>query len=363
MSDSLEARARQILAGIVDPHTGKDLAASGALRGVGVSGSDVSVDILLGYPALSYQAALSAEVKAALQADPAIANASVGVACRVTAHEVQQGLTPLPGVKNVIAVASGKGGVGKSTVAANLALALKAEGASVGLLDADIYGPSQVRMLGLIGKPDTRDGKRIEPKVAHGIQAMSIGLMIEEDTAMIWRGPMATQALTQMLGETNWSDLDYLIIDLPPGTGDIQLTLCQKIPVSGAIIVTTPQDIALLDARKALKMFDKVNVPVLGIVENMATHICRNCGHEEHVFGEGGGARMAAQYEVPLLGSLPLDIRIREQADGGTPTVVAMPDSELAARYREIARNAAGRLSLRARNKAIAFPKIVVQNT
>jgi ATP-binding protein involved in chromosome partitioning len=363
MSESLEARARQILAGIVDPHTGTDLVASGAVRGVGVSGSDVSVDIVLGYPALSYQAALSAEVKAALQADPAIANATVGVACRVTAHQVQDGLTPLPGVKNVIAVASGKGGVGKSTVAANLALALKAEGASVGVLDADIYGPSQVRMLGLVGKPDTKDGKRIEPKLSHGIQAMSIGLMIEEDTAMIWRGPMATQALTQMLGETNWSDLDYLIIDLPPGTGDIQLTLCQKIPVSGALIVTTPQDIALLDAKKALKMFEKVNVPVLGIVENMATHICTNCGHEEHVFGEGGGARMAAQYDVPLIGSLPLDIRIREQADGGTPTVAAMPDSDITARYREIARNAAGRLSLRARNKAIAFPKIVVQNT
>ena len=363
MSDSLEARARQILAGIVDPHTGKDLVASGSLRGVGVSGSDVSVDLALGYPALSYQSALSAEVKAALEAAPAIAHASVGVACRVTAHQVQEGLTPLPGVKNVIAVASGKGGVGKSTVAANLALALKAEGASVGVLDADIYGPSQVRMLGLEGKPDTKDGKRIEPKLSHGIQAMSIGLMIEEDTAMIWRGPMATQALTQMLGETNWADLDYLVIDLPPGTGDIQLTLCQKIPVSGALIVTTPQDIALLDAKKALKMFDKVNVPVLGIVENMATHICSACGHEEHVFGEGGGARMATQYDVPLLGSLPLDIRIREQADGGTPTVAAMPDSDLAARYRAIARNAAGRLSLRARNKAIAFPKIVVQNT
>ena len=363
MSESLEARARQILGGIVDPHTGQDLVASGALRGVGVSAGDVSVDLALGYPALSYQATLSAEVKAALEGDPAIAHASVGVACRVVAHQVQEGLTPLPGVKNVIAVASGKGGVGKSTVAANLALALKAEGASVGVLDADIYGPSQVRMLGLEGKPDTKDGKRIEPKLSHGVQAMSIGLMIEEDTAMIWRGPMATQALTQMLGETNWSDLDYLVIDLPPGTGDIQLTLCQKIPVSGALIVTTPQDIALLDAKKALKMFEKVNVPVLGIVENMATHVCTACGHEEHVFGEGGGARMAAQYGVPLLGSLPLDIRIREQADGGTPTVAAMPDSDLAARYRDIARNAAGRLSLRARNKAIAFPKIVVQNT
>jgi ATP-binding protein involved in chromosome partitioning len=276
---------------------------------------------------------------------------------------VREGLTPLPGVRNVIAVASGKGGVGKSTVAANLALALHAEGASAGVLDADIYGPSQVRMLGLEGKPDTRDGKRIEPKVSHGVQAMSIGLMIEEDTAMIWRGPMATQALQQLLGETNWSDLDYLVIDLPPGTGDIQLTLCQKIPVSGAVIVTTPQDIALLDARKALRMFEKVAVPVLGIVENMSTHVCSACGHEEHVFGEGGGARMAAQYGVPLLGSLPLDIRIREQADSGNPTVAAMPASDLAARYREIARNAAGRLSLRARNKALGLPKIVVTNT
>jgi ATP-binding protein involved in chromosome partitioning len=363
MTDSLETRVRQILAGIADPHTGKDLVASGALRGVGVAGADVSVDVQLGYPALSVQAAFAETIKRALEADPAIAHAAVSVSCRVFAHEVQHGLTPLPGVKNVIAVASGKGGVGKSTVAANLALALKAEGASVGVLDADIYGPSQVRMLGLEGKPDTKDGKRIEPKIGHGIQAMSIGLMIEEDTAMIWRGPMATQALQQMLTDTNWSDLDYLVIDLPPGTGDIQLTLCQRIPVSAALIVTTPQDIALIDAKKALKMFEKVNVPVLGIVENMATHICTNCGHEEHVFGEGGGARMAEQYGVPLLGSLPLDIRIREQADGGTPTVAAIPDSDLAARYREIARNAAARLSLRARNKALGMPKIVVQNT
>ena len=363
MGESLDERARRLLAGVIDPHTGNDLIAGGSVRGVGVSGNDVAVDILLPYPALGAQADIAARVKQALEADDAIAHATVSVACRVFAHEVQQGLTPLPGVKNVIAVASGKGGVGKSTVAANLALALKAEGASVGVLDADIYGPSQVRMLGLTGKPDTKDGKRIEPKVSHGIQAMSIGLMIEEDTAMIWRGPMATQALQQMLGDTNWTDLDYLVIDLPPGTGDIQLTLCQRIPVSGALIVTTPQDIALLDAKKALKMFEKVNVPVLGIVENMATHICTNCGHEEHVFGEGGGARMAAQYGVPLLGSLPLDIRIREQADAGTPTVAAMPDSDLAARYRAIARNAAARLSLRARNKAIQFPKIVVQNT
>jgi len=363
MSETLEARARRILAGVVDPHTGTDLVANGALRGVGVAGNDVSVDIQLGYPALSTQANFAETIKRALESDPEIAHAAVSVSSRVHAHVVQEGLTPLPNVKNIIAIASGKGGVGKSTVAANLALALKAEGASVGVLDADIYGPSQPRMLGISGRPDSKDGKRIEPKTNHGIQVMSIGFMIEEDTAMIWRGPMVTQALQQLLGETNWSDLDYLIIDLPPGTGDIQLTLCQRVPVSGAIIVTTPQDIALLDAKKALKMFEKVNVPILGIIENMATHICSQCGHEEHIFGEGGGARMAEQYDVPLLGALPLDIRIREQADGGTPSVVAMPDSDIAARYREIARNAAARLALRARNKAIQFPKIVVQNT
>ncbi|MBX3688145.1 iron-sulfur cluster carrier protein ApbC [Dokdonella sp.] len=363
MSAALTARVNEILAGIEDPHTGKNLVESGEVRGVGVADNDITVDLQLPYPAESVRAQFAERVKLALEADAQIAHAAVGVNWRVHAHEVQHGLMPLPAVKNVIAVASGKGGVGKSTVAANLALALKAEGASVGVLDADIYGPSQVLMLGLTGKPDTRDGKRIEPKIAHGIQAMSIGLMVEEDTAMIWRGPMATQALTQMLGQTNWVDLDYLIIDLPPGTGDIQLTLCQKIPVSGAIIVTTPQDISLLDARKAFKMFEKVNVPTLGIIENMATHVCSNCGHEEAIFGNGGGARMAAQYEVPLLGSLPLDIRIREQADGGTPSVAAMPDSDIARRYREIARNAAARLGLRARNKAIAMPRIVVQDT
>ncbi|HQW77218.1 MAG TPA: iron-sulfur cluster carrier protein ApbC [Dokdonella sp.] len=363
MNEVVEARVREILSTIIDPHTGQDLVSGSALRGVGVADGRVSADIQLGYPALSWQAALAAEVKAALEADAMIESAAVSVSCRVGAHRVQEGLTPMPNIRNVIAVASGKGGVGKSTVAANLALALRAEGASVGILDADIYGPSQPRMLGLSGKPDTKDGSRIEPKINHGIQVMSIGFLIEEDTPMIWRGPMVTQALQQLLSDTNWVDLDYLVIDLPPGTGDIQLTLCQRVPVSGAVIVTTPQDIALLDARKALKMFEKVNVPVLGVIENMSTHVCSKCGHEEHVFGDGGGGRMAAQYNVPMLGSLPLDIRIREQADGGTPTVAAMPDSELAARYREIARNTAARLSLQARNKSIQFPKIVVQNT
>lgn len=356
-----ESRVRAILAQIIDPHSGQPV--DEAVKAIGVDGARVSVDIQLGYPAAIWRNTLMRQLTDALQADAAIELASVSVTSRVHAHKVQGQLAPLAGVKNIIAVASGKGGVGKSTVAANLALALLAEGASVGVLDADIYGPSQPRMLGIEGRPDSPDGKSITPKNAHGLQAMSIGLLVGEDTPMIWRGPMVTQALMQLLGDTRWQQLDYLIIDLPPGTGDIQLTLAQKVPVAGAVIVTTPQDIALLDARKALKMFEKVEVPVLGIVENMATHICSHCGHEEHVFGEGGGQRMAEQYGVPLLGSLPLDIRIREQTDGGTPTVVAMPDSDIAARYREIARNAAARLSLQSKNKTITFPKIVVQNT
>jgi ATP-binding protein involved in chromosome partitioning len=351
-----------LLATIVDTHTGQDLMASGAVKGVGVDGGRVAVDIVLGYPAKTFVDSLAQQVRAVL-AQAGIADAAVGVTWRVFAHKVQKDLTPMPNVKNIIAVASGKGGVGKSTTAANLALALAAEGANVGVLDADIYGPSMPRMLGVSGKPDTKDGQRIEPKLAHGVQAMSIGFMIDEDTPMIWRGPMVTQALTQLLNETNWVDLDYLVIDLPPGTGDIQLTLCQRVPVSGAVIVTTPQDIALLDAKKGLKMFEKVDVPVLGIVENMALHTCSNCGHTEHIFGEGGGARMSVQYGVPLLGSLPLDIRIREQADGGTPTVAADPGGAVAALYREIARKTAAQLALHARSKAIQFPKIVIANT
>jgi ATP-binding protein involved in chromosome partitioning len=356
-----EARVRRLLEGLTDPHTGAPLAE--AVRAVGVDGARVSVDLLLGYPAAGAADALAAQAKQALEADPAIEAAAVSVTSRVHVHKVQGTLGPLPNVKNIIVVASGKGGVGKSTVAANLALALQAEGARVGVLDADIYGPSQPRMLGIGGKPESPDGKSITPMRAHGLQAMSIGFLVDEETPMIWRGPMVTQAMMQLLTDSRWEMLDYLVIDLPPGTGDIQLTLAQKVPVAGAVIVTTPQDIALLDARKALKMFEKVEVPVLGIVENMATHVCSNCGHEEHIFGEGGGARMAAQYQVPYLGSLPLDIRIREQADGGTPTVVAMPDSELAARYREIARNTAGRLSRQPRNKSLGLGKIVVQGT
>ncbi|MBD8871620.1 iron-sulfur cluster carrier protein ApbC [Rhodanobacter sp. DHB23] len=359
MTQANEALVRRLLGELTDPHTGAPLAE--AVRAVGVDGARVSVDLLLGYPAAGAAEALAAQAKQVLEADPAIESAVVSVTCRIQPHKVQGALAPLPNVKNIIVVASGKGGVGKSTVSANLALALQAEGAKVGVLDADIYGPSQPRMLGIAGRPESPDGKSITPMQAHGLQAMSIGFLVDEETPMIWRGPMVTQAMMQLLTDSRWDMLDYLVIDLPPGTGDIQLTLSQKVPVAGAVIVTTPQDIALLDARKALRMFEKVEVPVLGIVENMATHVCSNCGHEEHIFGEGGGARMAEQYGVPYLGSLPLDIRIREQADGGTPTVVAMPDSDLAARYRGIARNAAGRLSRQPRNKSLGLGKIVVQ--
>ena len=276
---------------------------------------------------------------------------------RIPPHAVQGELSPLPAIRNIIAIGSGKGGVGKSTTAVNLAVALADLGARVGLLDADIYGPSIPTMLGLSGRPDSPDGKSIVPMRAHGIETMSIGFLVEQDTPMIWRGPMATSALTQLLNDTRWGGddgnaLDLLIVDLPPGTGDIQLTLAQKIPVAGAVIVTTPQDVATLDARKALKMFEKVNVPVLGLIENMAQHICSNCGHVEHLFGSGGGERMAAQYGVPLLGSLPLEIAIREQGDAGTPVVRAAPDSVAAQAYREVARRLLDELDKRPRVKA-----------
>jgi ATP-binding protein involved in chromosome partitioning len=360
MTQASEIRVREILAKLIDPHSGQ--AFETATRAIGVDGARVSVDIALGYPAASWRAELAATVRAALESDASIESASVSITCRVQAHRVQGNLMPLPGVKNIIAVASGKGGVGKSTVAVNLALALAAEGARVGMLDADIYGPSQPRMLGLEGRPSSPDGKTIIPMRAHGIQAMSIGFLVGDDTPMAWRGPMVTQALMQLLGNTRWDNLDYLVIDLPPGTGDIHLTLVQKIPVSGGLIVTTPQDIATLDAGKGLQLFNKVDVPVLGIVENMSTHICSNCGHEEHIFGEGGGAIMADQYGVRLLGALPLDIRIREQADNGRPTVVANPKSDVAARYREIARNAAATLSLSARSEHVGFPRVKISN-
>jgi ATP-binding protein involved in chromosome partitioning len=367
MSQSFESisaeSVRAALAQIADPHTQTDLVASHAVRGVGVDGSNVAVELQLSYPANSWHPALIAEVKRVVGGLPGVGQVTVSVGTRINAHRVQKDLTPLPEVKNIIAVASGKGGVGKSTTAVNLALALAAEGARVGVLDADIHGPSIPMMLGLQGKPESPDGKNIEPKLAHGLQAISIGLFLGDDTPAIWRGPMTTQYLQQLLTTTLWKGLDYLVIDLPPGTGDIQLTLAQRVPVSAAIIVTTPQDIALLDAKRALKMFEKVEVPVLGIVENMAVHVCSNCGHAEHIFGAGGGEKMAALYGVQLLGSLPLDIAIREQADSGAPTVVSHPESPIAATYREIARKAAGKLSMQARNKSIAFPNIVIQNT
>ncbi|HEU4857866.1 MAG TPA: iron-sulfur cluster carrier protein ApbC [Rhodanobacteraceae bacterium] len=355
-----ENSVREFLAGIVDPHTGASLAESGEIRAVGVDGDKVAVEISLGYPARDWRKDFAAKITQALESDPAITQASVSVTSRIATHKVQGNLMPLPGVKNIIAVASGKGGVGKSTVAVNLALALAAEGANAGVLDADIYGPSQPLMLGITGRPESPDGKTIIPMTNHGLQVMSIGFLVGEDTPMVWRGPMVTQALTQLLHSTRWKDIDYLVVDMPPGTGDIQLTLTQRVPVAGAVIVTTPQDIALLDAKKGLKAFEKVNVPVLGIIENMATHVCSNCGHEEHIFGAGGGQKMAEQYGVPLLGSLPLDIRIREQADGGNPTVAADPESDLALRYREIARNTAARLSLLAERDMTGVPNIRV---
>ena len=358
-----EADVKSALSQIVDPNTGKDLVAGRSARNIRVDGADISVDIELGYPAKSQIDAIRREVIAGLRALPGAGNVSANVYQKIAAHAVQRGVKTLPNVRNIIAVASGKGGVGKSTTAVNLALALAAEGASVGLLDADIYGPSQPTMLGITGRPESRDGKTLEPMTGHGIQASSIGFMIDADTPMVWRGPMVTQALEQLLRDTNWRDLDYLIIDMPPGTGDIHLTLSQKIPVTGAVIVTTPQDIALLDARKGLKMFEKVGIPILGIVENMAIHVCSNCGHAEHIFGQGGGEKMAADYGVEYLGGLPLDIRIREQADSGRPTVVAEPDGEIAATYRQIARRVAVRIAEKTRDMTQKFPSIVVQNT
>jgi len=358
------ADVENALKGYVDPYLEQDLVTAKCVKQI-QTGDDgrIEVAVELGFPAAGYRDTLIAAMRKRLAALPGVGDVAIRVESKIIAHEVQKGLKPLPGVRNIIAVASGKGGVGKSTTAVNLALALSVEGARVGLLDADIYGPSQPRMLGVSQQPESPDGKSLMPVMSYNLQSMSIGYLIEEETPMIWRGPMVTQALEQLLRDTRWHDLDYLIIDLPPGTGDTQLTLSQKVPVSAAIIVTTPQDIALLDARRGLKMFEKVEVPVLGVVENMSIHICSKCGHEEPIFGEGGGRRMADEQNVPFLGALPLDIRIREETDGGRPTVVAEPTSRIAGLYREIARRAAARLSLQARNYSHKFPKIVIQNT
>ena len=353
----------QALEAVIDPNTDKNLVSSKSARNVRVDGNDVTLDVELGYPAASQIAGIRKSVILAIKALPSVDNVSANVYQKIIAHQVQRGVKLLPNVKNIIAIASGKGGVGKSTTAANLALALVAEGATVGMLDADIYGPSQPTMLGITGKPESLDGKSLEPMDGYGVQASSIGFMIDADTPMVWRGPMVTQALEQLLRDTNWRELDYLIVDMPPGTGDIHLTLSQKIPVTGAVIVTTPQDIALLDARKGLKMFEKVGIPILGIVENMAIHVCSQCGHAEHIFGAGGGERMSKDYDVEYLGGLPLDIRIREQADAGRPTVVAEPDSDIAIMYKKIARRVAVKIAERAKDMSSKFPSIVVQNT
>jgi ATP-binding protein involved in chromosome partitioning len=348
------------LAGVPDPNTGKDFVSGKAVKNLVVEGGDVSFDIELGYPAKSQAAALRKALVAAAKSVPGVDNVSVNIQTRVIPHAVQRGVQLMPNVKNIVAVASGKGGVGKSTTAANLALALAAEGAKVGVLDADIYGPSQPMMLGISQRPESEDGKTMEPLENHGIQVMSIGFLIDQDEAMIWRGPMATQALEQLLRQTNWQELDYLIVDMPPGTGDIQLTLSQRVPMTGAVIVTTPQDIALIDAKKAVTMFRKVDVPILGIVENMAVHVCSNCGHAEHIFGEGGGKRYAQEQGIDYLGALPLDMQIRLQADSGKPTVVADPDGAAAAIYKDIARQVAVKIASKAKDFSAKFPTIAV---
>ena len=363
MSAVTRDRVDALLTEIQDKYVENNLVAAKMIKAVEVDGSSVSVTIEQNYPSGAYRDQLAAEVKTALEAEQGIDNAEVNVNQVINAHSVQKSLKRIEGIKNIIAVASGKGGVGKSTTSVNIALALAADGASVGMLDADIYGPSQPRMLGISGQPQSEDGKTLEPMENYDIKAMSIGFLVEEDTPMIWRGPMVTQALEQLLNDTNWGALDYLIVDLPPGTGDTQLTLSQKIPVSGAVIVTTPQDIALLDARKGLKMFEKVEVPVLGIVENMSIHICSECGHAEHIFGQGGGQRMANESEVDYLGALPLDYTICQQADEGRPTVIAEPDSKNTELYKDISRSMSAKLATKGKDYSSKFPNIVIQNT
>ncbi len=345
---------------VIDPNTGTDFVSTRQLKNLRFTGADVAFDIELGYPAKSQIEPLRTALVAAAQGVAGVATVTIDITTKVVPHAVQRGVQLLPKVKNIVAVASGKGGVGKSTTAVNLALALAAEGAAVGILDADIYGPSQPMMMGLSGRPDSADGKTMEPMRNFGVEVMSIGFLVEPDQAMIWRGPMATQALEQLLRQTNWGELDYLIVDMPPGTGDIQLTLSQRVPLTGAVIVTTPQDIALLDARKAIKMFEKVGVPILGIVENMAVHVCSQCGHVEHIFGEDGGKRMAAEYAMDYLGALPLSMAIRVDADGGRPSVVNAPDGEVAGLYKAMARQVAVKIAQRAKDFSAKFPSITI---
>ncbi|MEN9329559.1 MAG: Septum site-determining protein MinD [Pseudomonadota bacterium] len=345
---------------VVDPNTGNDFVSTKALKNLQISGDDVAFEVELGYPAKSQLPELRRLLIAAARSVAGVGNVSVNLSSKIIAHAAQRGVALLPQVKNIIAVASGKGGVGKSTTAVNMALALAAEGARVGLLDADIYGPSQPMMMGIDGRPESEDGQTMEPLENHGVQVMSIGFLVNQDEAMIWRGPMATQALEQLLRQTNWKDLDYLIVDMPPGTGDIQLTLSQRVPMTGAVIVTTPQDIALLDARKGIKMFEKVGVPILGVVENMAVHVCSKCGHVEHIFGADGGKKMAAEYEMDYLGALPLNMQIRLQADSGMPTVIADPEGEIAQLYKSVARQVAVKIAAKAKDFSSKFPSIKI---
>ena len=355
-----ESALQEALKAVVDPNTGRDLVSTKLMRNLKIEGGDVSFEVELGYPAKSQVPALRKALIAAARTLPGVENVSIQIGWKITAHAVQRGVQLLPRVKNIVAVASGKGGVGKSTTTVNLALALAAEGAKVGILDADIYGPSQPMMMGITGRPESEDGKSMMPLANYGVEVMSIGFLVDEDQAMIWRGPMATQALDQLLRQTNWGDLDYLLVDMPPGTGDIALTLSQRVPLTGAVIVTTPQDIALIDAKKGLTMFEKVGVPILGIVENMAVYCCPNCGHTEHIFGADGGKRMAEQFKVDHLGSLPLNLSIRQQADEGRPTVVADPDGEIAALYKAVARTVAVKIAQRAKDFSAKFPTITV---
>lgn len=361
MSITIEA-VKAALSTVIDPNTGKDLVSSRSAKNIQINGNNVLFDVELGYPAKSQIDGIRKAAIAAVRTIEGIGSATANVHSVIVAHSAQRGVKLMSNVKNIIAVASGKGGVGKSTTSVNLALALAAEGAQVGILDADIYGPSQPMMMGISGRPESADGKTMEPMENYGLQVSSIGFMIDPDEPMVWRGPIVTQALTQLLEQTNWRDLDYLIVDMPPGTGDIQLTMSQKVPVTGAVIVTTPQDIALLDARKGLKMFEKVGIPILGIVENMSTHICSNCGHAEAIFGEGGGEKMCGEYGVDFLGALPLTMSIRQQADSGKPTVIADPDGPIADIYKQIARKIAIKVAEKAKDMSSKFPTIVVKN-
>lgn len=368
MSDQIITQVTNQLHGVIDPFTNHKITASRALKTVTVDESKVTINLVKGYPIKGLRDTLISLILGALgDVDLEGRSLEINIEQNIISHSAQQGAEAVPGIKNIIAVASGKGGVGKSTVSANLALALSASGAKVGMLDADIYGPSQPRMLGATGKPEALENKMLVPMESHGIKIMSIGFLIDDDTPMVWRGPMVTQALEQMLRGTAWNndgeDIDYLVIDLPPGTGDIQLTLSQKVPVSGSVIVTTPQDIALLDARKAYKMFEKVDVPVYGVIENMSTHICSSCGHEEAIFGSNGAQKMADDYKLDVLGNIPLELSIREYADSGRPTVVAEPESATAKRYRDIAIKLVGKLSVKKKDFSAAFPNIVVENS